>query len=128
MKVIINNRSNVPIYEQIKQQLKEAIFSGALQADDMLPSIRKLARDLQVSVITTTRAYNDLEAEGFIVSVQGKGCFVLPQNQELARENALHKIEIHFQVAIDIAKRGRITYEECNQILKLLFEEENNNE
>ena len=85
LKIIISNRSGVPIYEQIKAQIKEAIFSGELQEDDLLPSIRQLARDLKISVITTTRAYNDLEAEGFIVSVQGKGCYVLPQNKEMAR-------------------------------------------
>ncbi|MEM5770256.1 MAG: GntR family transcriptional regulator, partial [Bacillota bacterium] len=89
MKIVVSNRSGVPIYEQIKSQIKEAIFSGELREDDLLPSIRQLAKDLKISVITTARAYSDLEQEGFIVTVQGKGCYVLPRNKELARENAL---------------------------------------
>jgi len=92
MKIILSNRSGIPIYEQIKSQIKEAIFSGELQEDDLLPSIRQLAKNLKISVITTTRAYNDLEEEGFVVSVQGKGFYVLPQNKEMMRENALCKI------------------------------------
>ena len=124
LKIIISNRSGVPIYEQIKAQIKEAIFSGELQEDDLLPSIRQLARDLKISVITTTRAYNDLEAEGFIVSVQGKGCYVLPQNKEMARENALRKIEFGLTDAIAAAKAGGITKEEVAEMLAVLYEED----
>ena len=80
MNIIISNTSGIPIYEQIKDQLKEAIFSGELKDGDLLPSIRQLAKDLQISVITTMRAYNDLEQEGFIVSVQGKGSYVKPKS------------------------------------------------
>jgi GntR family transcriptional regulator len=123
MKLIVSNRSGVPIYEQIKAQIKEAIFSGELLEDDPLPSIRQLARDLKISVITTTRAYNDLTEEGFIASVQGKGCFVLPQNKEMARENALRKIEEGLTVAIGAAKAGGIERQEVSEILDVLYEE-----
>ncbi|HWQ75651.1 MAG TPA: GntR family transcriptional regulator [Syntrophomonas sp.] len=124
MKIIVSNRSGLPIYEQIKAHIKEAIFSGELQEDDLLPSIRQLARDLKISVITTTRAYNDLEAEGFIVSVQGKGCYVLPQNKEMARENALRKIEFGLTDAIAAARAGGITKEEVAEMLAVLYEED----
>ena len=122
MKIIVSNRSGVPIYEQIKEQVKAAIFSGELQEDDMLPSIRQLARDLKISVITTTRAYSDLEQEGFIANVQGKGCFVLPRNTELARENAMHKIEDGLSVAITAAKAEGITKDEVIERIDLLWE------
>ena len=122
MKIIVSNRSGVPIYEQIKEQIKAAIFSGELREDDLLPSIRQLARDLKISVITTTRAYGDLEQEGFIVNVQGKGCYVLPRNKELARENALHKMEDGLSAAIAAAKAEGISREEIIKRLKLLWE------
>ena len=124
MRLVISNRSGVPIYEQIKNQVKEAIFAGEISEDEMLPSIRQLARDLKISVITTTRAYSDLEDEGFVVNVQGKGCFVLPQNKEMLRENALKKIEEHLEEAINAAKAGKIARAEVVQILDLLYEEE----
>ena len=124
MKIIVSNRSGVPIYEQIKAQIKEAIFSGELQEDDMLPSIRQLARDLKISVITTTRAYGDLEEEGFVINVQGKGCYVLPSNKEMARENALRKIEEGLQAAIHAAKAGSVTREEVFEMLDILYREE----
>jgi len=124
MKIVISNRSGIPIYEQIKEQVKAAIFSGELKEDDILPSIRQLARDLKVSVITTTRAYSDLEQEGFVVSVQGKGCFVLPRNKELAIENAWHKIEEGLSTAITAAKADSITKEEVTERLNLLWEAE----
>ncbi|MDR3270834.1 MAG: GntR family transcriptional regulator [Peptococcaceae bacterium] len=122
MKIIVSNRSGAPIYEQIKEQIKTAIFSGELQEDDLLPSIRGLARDLKVSVITTTRAYSDLEQEGFISQMQGRGCFVLPRNTELARENALHKIENGLTVAIIAAKAEGIGKEEVIERINLLWE------
>lgn len=124
MKIVISNRSGIPIYEQIKEQIKEAIFSGELQEDELLPSIRGLARDLKISVITTTRAYSDLEQEGFIVNVQGKGCYVLPRNKELARENALHKIEDCLQTAVFTAKSDGIGKIEVIERLNLLWEED----
>jgi GntR family transcriptional regulator len=122
MKLIVSNRSGVPIYEQIKQQIKAAIFTGELQEDEMLPSIRQLARDLKISVITTSRAYSDLEQEGFLANVQGKGCFVLPRNTELARENALHRMEEGLSTAISAAKTEGITREEVIERLNLLWE------
>ncbi|MCL2080560.1 MAG: GntR family transcriptional regulator [Oscillospiraceae bacterium] len=122
MKIIISNRSGVPIYEQIKEQVKAAIFSGELREDDVLPSIRQLARDLKISVITTTRAYSDLELEGFIANVQGKGCYVLPRNKELARENAMHRIEDGLSAAIAAAKSEDIIKEEVIERLNLLWE------
>jgi GntR family transcriptional regulator len=124
LKIIVSNRSGVPIYEQITAQIKEAIFSGELKEDDMLPSIRQLAKDLKISVITTTRAYSDLEQEGFIVSVQGKGCYVLPQNKEMARENALRKVEAGLNEAIVAAKSGGIEKEEVSEMLNILYKEE----
>ena len=125
MKIIVSNRSGVPIYEQIKLQITEAIFNGELVEDDMLPSIRQLAKDLKISVITTTRAYTDLAEEGFVVNVQGKGCYVLPQNKELARENALRKIETSLTDAINTAKIGGISRTDFNEILNILCKEEN---
>ncbi len=125
MRIVVSNRSGIPIYEQIKEQIKAAIFSGELKEDDLLPSIRQLARDLKISVITTTRAYGDLEREGFVVNVQGKGCFVLPRNTELARENALHKVEDGLQAAISAARDNGITKEEIIERVHLLWEAEN---
>jgi len=122
MKIIVSNRSGIPIYEQIKEQIKAAIFSGGLQEDDLLPSIRQLARDLKISVITTTRAYSDLEQEGFVVNVQGKGCYVLPRNKELARENALHKMEDGLSAAIAAAKAEGIAKNEVIERVNLLWE------
>ena len=125
MKIIISNRSGIPIYEQIKLQIKEAIFSGELKEDDLLPSIRQLARDLNISVITTTRAYNDLQEEDFVINVQGKGCYVLPQNKEMARENALKKIEDGLTEVLTAAKTGGIAKCEVIEILNILCREEN---
>jgi GntR family transcriptional regulator len=122
MRIIVSNRSGVPIYEQIKEQVKAAIFSGELKEDDLLPSIRQLARDLKISVITTTRAYADLEQEGFVVNVQGKGCYVLPRNTELARENALHRMEDGLQIAITAAKNDDISKEELIMRVHILWE------
>ncbi|NLG10657.1 MAG: GntR family transcriptional regulator [Coriobacteriaceae bacterium] len=124
MKIVVSNRSGVPIYEQIKEQIKTAIFSKELREDDQLPSIRGLARDLKISVITTSRAYSDLEDEGFIANVQGKGCYVLPRNKELARENALHRIEDGLQSAITVAKAEGVSKEEMLERLNLLWEDE----
>jgi GntR family transcriptional regulator len=125
LKLIVSNRSGIPIYEQIKSQIKEAIFSDELREDDVLPSIRQLARDLKISVITTTRAYSDLEAEGFVVNVQGKGCYILPRNKEMARENALRKVEDGLVEAITAAKSGGVEKSEVLEMLNLLCREEN---
>jgi len=124
LKIIILNTAGIPIYEQIKEQIKTAIYSGELAEGEMLPSIRQLARDLKISVITTTRAYNDLEQEGFIASVQGKGCFVKPKNDELIREQALRDIENGFAAAITAAKNAQISKEELYNIFEVIVREE----
>ena len=124
MKLIISNRSGVPLYEQVKIQIKNAIFNGELTADEALPSIRSLAQDLKISVITTTRAYSDLEKEGFVVNVHGKGCYVLPQNQELMRETALLKIEDNLTTVVQIARQAKIKKLDIIKILNLFYEED----
>ncbi len=123
MRIILSNQSGMPIYEQIKNQIKEAIFDGKLAEGDVLPSIRQLAKDLKISVITTTRAYKDLQEEGFVATVQGKGCYVLAQNKEMARENALVKIEEGLTAAIAAARAGDIDLGEVQEMLVLLSEE-----
>ena len=124
MKIIILNTAGIPIYEQIKEQIKTAIYSGELAEGEMLPSIRQLARDLKISVITTTRAYNDLEQEGFIANVQGKGCYVKPKNSELIREQALRDIENGFTSAITAAKNAQISKNELYNIFEVIAREE----
>lgn len=126
MKIVITNRSNVPIYEQIKQQVIEAILTDELKADDQLPSIRQLAKDLKISVITTTRAYKDLEEEGFVVNVQGKGCYVLPKNENLNYENVMRKIEqILFEV-LSLQERINLSDEELLEVMQTIMEENRN--
>lgn len=124
MKIIILNTAGIPIYEQIKEQIKTAIYSGELEEGEALPSIRQLARDLKISVITTTRAYNDLEQEGFISNVQGKGCFVKPKNNELIREQALRDIESGFISAITAAKNANVSKNELQNIFEVISKEE----
>ena len=123
MNIIITNTSGVPIYEQIKEQVKAAIFNGELKDGDLLPSIRQLAKDLQISVITTMRAYNDLEKEGFITSVQGKGCYVKAKDPELLKEQKLIKIENNLLEAVQDAKVVDLPSEELINMLKLLIKE-----
>lgn len=122
LRVIIRNSSGVPIYEQIKEQVKEAILSGELHADDTLPSIRQLAADLKVSVVTTTRAYSELEQEGYIYNLQGKGCFVSSVDSELVREQMLRKIESGFSIAIGAAKIAKISRKELHKLLEFIME------
>ena len=124
MKIVISNRSSDPIYEQIKSQVKAAIFAGELLDGDVLPSIRRLAQDLKISVITTTRAYADLELEGFVKNVQGKGCYVLPQNMDIVRENALVAVEEGLMMAIQAAKSAEIGKTELINMLGVLAREE----
>ena len=125
MRIIITNTSGKPIYEQIKEQIKTAILSDEVCEGDTLPSIRQLAKDLKISVITTTRAYTDLEQEGFIVTVQGKGSFVLPKNNELVQEQLLRKIEDNFLVAVNTGKIAKLTRNELLQILEFILEGNN---
>ena len=124
MDIILSNSSGKPIYEQITDQVKEQIMAGTLAAGDALPSMRLLARELRISVITTKRAYEELEREGFITTVPGKGCFVAPRNLELVREDALRRSEEHLSAAVDVAKVAGITLEELKQTLTILYGEE----
>lgn len=122
MKIIISNDRGLPIYEQIKNQIKAQIVSGDLYADEPLPGMRTLASDLKVSVITTKRAYNDLEQEGYIYSMPGKGSFVKKLNEEVVRENAMAEIEKYFTDAMTVAKAAGISLDELQEILKTLDE------
>lgn len=123
MDLFIDNKSGAPIYDQIYNQIKDQIIQGALQPDEAMPSIRGLARDLRISVITTKRAYEDLEADGFITTMPGRGSFVAPQNPAIHREESLKQMEEHLQHAIDAARRGGITKDEVRETLDLLWEE-----
>ncbi|MCQ2079741.1 MAG: GntR family transcriptional regulator [archaeon] len=124
MELIISNSSSRPIYEQITEQIKGHILSGRLKAGDPLPSMRALAQDLKISVITTKRAYNDLEAEGFITTVTGKGCYVSATEPSLLRENNLKIAEEHILKAVELAKQSEISLEELQEIVKILYEGE----
>ena len=124
MRIVITNTSGKPIYEQIEEQIKEAILSGELAEGDLLPSIRQLARDLKISVITTTRAYSDLERQGFVAVMQGKGCFVLRKDSELVREQLLRRIEEHLCAAINAARVAKLPRGELKRMLEVLLEEE----
>ncbi|MCL5256574.1 MAG: GntR family transcriptional regulator [Chloroflexi bacterium] len=123
MTIIIKNSSEMPIYEQIKEQVKEAILNGEMNEGDVLPSIRQLAADLKVSVITTTRAYTELEQEGYIVNVQGKGCYVAPKDSDLIREQLLRKIEYGFNAAINAARIAKLPREEFRRLFEFTLEE-----
>ena len=124
MDIIISNSSGKPIYEQIAEQVKEQIMTGALSAGDALPSMRLLARDLRISVITTKRAYEELERDGFLENVPGKGCFVAPQNRELLREAQLRKVEEKLSQAVEEARRGAFPLEELHEMLDILYKGE----
>lgn len=124
MKIVISNNSKEPIYEQIKRQIKESILRGDLRENELLPSIRQLAKDLQISVITTKRAYDDLEQEGFIVSVVGKGSFVAGQNREFLREMRLRWIEERLGEVVAEGKALGVTLPELVEMLRLLYEDE----
>ena len=124
MDIIISNSSGVPIYEQIVRQVKGLILSGELPEGEALPSMRLLARDLRISVITTKRAYEELERDGFLTTVPGKGCFVAPQNQETRREAVLCQIEEHLSRAVDAAKAGAVGLDELTEMLSTLYKDE----
>lgn len=123
MNIIISNQSDLPIYEQIAESFKEKILSGELSGGELLPSIRSLAKDLRISVITTKRAYEELEKEGFIETIPGKGCFVKTKSSELLREEVLKKIEEHLINAVHMAISYGIGQEELDEILSYLYEE-----
>ena len=121
LSVVLSNTAGVPIYEQIAQQVRDAILTGQVEADEMLPSIRALARDLRVSVITTTRAYSDLVAEVFLANVPGKGYFVLPRDSELVREQVLREVEEHLDRAVERARLAQLSDEELHTMLQTII-------
>lgn len=123
MEIFISNTGGKPIYEQITQQIKEQILTGKLQEGDALPSMRLLAKELRISVITTKRAYEELEREGFLTTMAGKGCFVAKKNLELVREEQLRRIEENLQKAVEAARIGNISVEELTEMLQLLYHE-----
>ncbi|UKS65266.1 GntR family transcriptional regulator [Rossellomorea marisflavi] len=125
MKILISNRSKKPIYEQINEQVKEQIISGHLPAGKSLPSMRQLAKELSVSLITTKRAYEELEKNGYIYSVVGKGSFVADQNSELIKEEKMKGIEEQLSAAIRSGKEMGIALSELQELLDMLFREEN---
>lgn len=123
MDILISNSSGVPLYEQIEEQIKSQIITGQLREGDALPSMRILAKDLKISIITTKRAYEDLERDGFIESVTGKGSFVKGINSDLVRENIMFDIQELLESAVDKAVMGRVTLDELQEMLRLLYAE-----
>lgn len=123
MNIVISNSSGKPIYEQITSQIKIKIMNGELSPGDPLPSMRLLAKELHISVITTKRAYNDLEQEGFIETVAGKGSFVAGSNTELIRENSLRRVEEYLAKAVNMARENGIAYSDLAEVLRVLFDE-----
>ncbi|OFV69294.1 GntR family transcriptional regulator [Acetobacterium wieringae] len=124
MNIVISNSSDKPIYEQIAQQIKKMIISGELSSGEALPSMRFLAKELRISVITTKRAYSDLERDGFIETVTGKGSFVANQNLSFIREEQLRLAEEFLQKAVDIARSSDISWAELSELLELLYKGE----
>lgn len=124
MDIIISNASGKPIYEQITGQIKNLILSGELHAGDALPSIRLLARELRISVITTKRAYEELERDGFIETVAGKGSFVSQRDAQLVQEHQLREIEAHLQAAVDLARQSGVGAGQLCDIITLLYKGE----
>ena len=124
MEIILTNTSTKPIYEQITSQIKEMILKGELKPGDPMPSMRKLAKDLHVSVITTQRAYDDLVKDGFIITIQAKGTFVSAENQDFIREENLRKIENLLTTTCELAKQNGLTLEELQRTLILIYTEE----
>lgn len=124
MNIIISNSNGKPIYEQIVAQIKQLIMTDVLKEGDALPSMRVLAKDLRISVITTKRAYEELESQGFIETMTGKGSFVAGRNKELIKEEKFRQVEELLSKACDISRMSGITYEEMVDILSLLYKEE----
>ena len=123
MKIIIKNKSDVPIYEQIEEQIRTQILEGKTEENEQLPSIRQLARDLKISAITTTRVYNDLAEEGFIISVTGKGFFVAPRNNDLLRERMLCEMEEAMEKVVANGRNAGLSDSEIIDALKRFMEE-----
>lgn len=124
MEIFINNHASIPIYEQISSQIKALIMSGELKAGEALPSIRGLAKSLHISVLTVQKAYDALQADGFIETTAGKGCFVSAQNQDFYLEEQQKRIEEHLTEAIEIAKVSGIKLDQLQSLLSLLYEED----
>lgn len=124
MNILIDNKSGTPIYDQIYSQIKGQIISGALKQDELLPSIRGLAKDLRISFITTKRAYEELEKEGFIYTLPAKGCYVAPKNVELLREENLKKIEEHIDEIVRLAVSCNLSKQEIMEMVHFSLEEQ----
>ena len=124
MNIIISNSSKKPIYEQITEQIKNKVVSNELKTGEVLPSIRTLAKDLRISVITTKNAYDELEKEGFVETVPGKGTYVANKNVELIKEEQLAKIQDLLDTAVQLAKLSKISEQEVKNMLDILFMEE----
>ena len=124
MNILIDNKSGTPIYYQIYSQIKGQIISGALKQDELLPSIRGLAKDLRISFITTKRAYEELEKEGFIYTLPAKGCYVAPKNVELLREENLKKIEEHIDEIVRLAASCNLSKQEIMEMVHFSLEEQ----
>ncbi len=126
MDILISNASGVPIYEQIEEQIKSQIMTGELAAGDALPSMRILAKELKISVITTKRAYEDLERDGYIETVVGKGSFVKGVSGEIMKESMLYAIEELLDKAVDKAMLGKVSLSELREMLGIIYEEKKN--
>ena len=124
MNILIDNKSGAPIYDQIYSQIKSQIISGVLREDDMLPSIRGLAKDLRISVITTKRAYEELEKDGFIYTLPGKGCYVASKNVELLREENLKKIEEYIDEIVRLAASCNLSKKDIIEMVNFSLEEQ----
>lgn len=124
MELIIRNHADQPIYDQIASQIKEQILSGGLEPGQALPSIRALAKELKISVITTKRAYDELENAGFLYTVAGKGCFVAEKNLDLLREQQLREVEEYLSKAAEAGKRCGLGKDELKNLFSILLEEE----
>lgn len=124
MNILIDNKSGTPIYDQIYSQIKSQIISGALKQDELLPSIRGLAKDLRISFITTKRAYEELEREGFIYTLPAKGCYVAPKNIELLREENLKKIEEYIDEIVKLAVFCNLSKQEIIEMVNFSLEEQ----
>lgn len=123
MEIVLSNSSGLPLYEQIASQIKNMIISGELKSGEALPSMRYLAKELRISVITTKRAYEELEREGFVTTVQGKGSFVSEKNMEIIREEQLRVAEEHLEVAVRAGKQAGISLEELITVLEMFYRE-----
>lgn len=122
MHILIDNKSGTPIYDQIYSQIKTQIISGELQENEMLPSIRGLAKDLRISFITTKRAYDELEKEGFLYTIPAKGCYVAPKNVELLREETLKKIEDHIDQILKLAASCNLSKDDIVSMILFAME------